>query len=80
MSAATTLASSEPLPNYEVLDECFTEVDLDLDHECGYVTVPEYHDGRSNRAMRLAVVRIFATGEGEAGLRSFLLMAALGHR
>ena len=73
LAAATTHASSEPLPNYDVLGECFTALDLDPDHESGYVTVPEFHDGRTDRALRLAVVRIFATDEDKAGAPIFFV-------
>lgn len=66
-------ASARELPTYEIVDECFTEIDIDLDYECGYVTVPEFHDGRTDREMRLAVYRIFATGEGETGSPIFFL-------
>ncbi len=73
VTVVTPGISAKELPTYEVVDKCFTEVDIDLDHECGYVTVPEFHDGRSDRQMRLAVYRIFATGEGETGSPIFFL-------
>ncbi len=66
-------AAAAELPSYQVLDECFTEIDIDLEYECGYVTVPEFHDRRTDREMRVAVYRIFATGEGNAGAPIFFL-------
>ena len=61
------------LPTYEAIDGCFTDIDIDLEYECGYVTVPEFHNGRTGGEMRLAVYRIFATGEGKAGAPIFFL-------
>ncbi|MBZ0291187.1 MAG: alpha/beta fold hydrolase [Anaerolineae bacterium] len=59
------LAQDEQLPRYEVIEGCFTNISIELDYECGYVTVPEFYDGRTDGEIRLAVVRIFATGDGE---------------
>ncbi|MCA9911514.1 MAG: alpha/beta fold hydrolase, partial [Anaerolineae bacterium] len=59
-------AQNEQVPRYEPMDGCFTDITIELDYECGYVTVPEFYDGHTDGELRLAVVRIFATGEGEA--------------
>ncbi len=72
-SAPTSFGDSRPLPSYEIVEKCFAEVDLDLEHECGYVTVPEFYDGRNDRTLRLAVYRIFANGDGEAGAPIFFV-------
>ncbi len=76
MLVLTFTAPSTPaneLPSYEVIDECFTEIDLGLEYECGYVTVPEFHDRRSGRELRLAVYRIFAIGKGKPDAPIFFL-------
>lgn len=61
----TAVAQDSQLPRYVPIDGCFTDVTIELAYECGYVTVPEFHDGRTDGEIRLAVVRIFATGNGE---------------
>ena len=66
VSVFTSAVSAKELPRYEPVEKCFIDVDIDLKYECGFVTVPEFHDGRTDRDMRLAVYRIFATGDGNA--------------
>ena len=69
---------SSELPRYEAIEECFTEIDIELDYECGYVTVPAFYDGRDDSEIRLAVYRIFATGEGMKGAPIFFLQGGPG--
>jgi pimeloyl-ACP methyl ester carboxylesterase len=69
---------SSELPRYEAIEECFTEIDIDLDYECGYVTVPAFYDGRNDSEIRLAVYRIFATGEGTEEAPIFFLEGGPG--
>lgn len=59
------LAQAEQVPFYEPIDGCFTEITIELDYECGYVTVPEFYDGRTDGTVRLAVVRLFATDDSD---------------
>lgn len=59
----SALAQDEQVPLYEPMDGCFTEIQVDVNFECGYVTVPEFYDGRTEGTIRLAVVRLFATDE-----------------
>ncbi|MCB9458309.1 MAG: alpha/beta fold hydrolase [Anaerolineaceae bacterium] len=71
--AQITNAQDVPAPVYEPMEGCFTDVLLELDYECGYVTVPAFYDGRTDATIRLAVVRIFAVGEGEKGSPVFFM-------
>ncbi len=71
--AGTAAAQDVQIPHYEPMHGCFTDITIDLDYECGYVTVPEFYDGRTDRTLRLAVVRIFAVGAGEPNAPIFFM-------
>jgi pimeloyl-ACP methyl ester carboxylesterase len=60
---SAAIAQDAPAVSYEPMDGCFTPIMVELEYECGYVTVPAFYDGRTDSTLRLAVVRIFATGE-----------------
>ncbi len=59
-------------------DPCFTEITIDLDVDCGYVSVPEFYDGRTDNIIKLPVLRINSTGQGEGGSPVFFLEGGPG--
>lgn len=45
------------------VDECFIDMPETLEYDCGYLTVPEFHDLRSDDTFSLAVIRLHATSD-----------------
>ena len=58
---------AQNLPRLELLDECFvtTPEDLGVEVDCGYVVVPEFYYGESNREIKLGFTRL-NSGKGTA--------------
>ncbi|MBW1749864.1 MAG: alpha/beta hydrolase [Deltaproteobacteria bacterium] len=56
------------LPRFEPLEECFAvppdDLDVKFDTDCGYVVVPEFYHGESNRELKLGTMRL-TTGHGK---------------
>jgi D-alanyl-D-alanine carboxypeptidase len=66
---------------HEPLDKCFAQppegLDVDLDMDCGYVTVPESRSGASDREVKLGFTR-FNSGKGTASSPLFMLAGGPG--
>lgn len=56
-------------PRLEPVQPCFVEIPEEIDSavkvDCGYVVVPEFHDGPSSRELKLGYVRFNASGANE---------------
>lgn len=51
-------AQDNAVPRYEPVDECFIEMPDDVDYDCGYVTVPEFHGVDNGRTVEIGVIRL----------------------
>lgn len=60
------LAGGLAVPSIEMLGECFVEMPAGVDFDCGYVTVPEFYRGGSDRTIRLGFVRLLSSAETPA--------------
>lgn len=63
MSGALVTAQDNEIPRFEPLEDCFIEMPEDVAYDCGYVIVPEFHDGRSDNTLSLGVIRLRSTSE-----------------
>ncbi|MBX7492662.1 alpha/beta hydrolase [Qipengyuania sp. 1NDW9] len=48
---------------FSPVEECFVEMPADMSFDCGYLTVPEFHEQPDKRTFSLAVVRLRSTAE-----------------
>ena len=81
MTGWRVAAAPVAAPRYEPLDTCFAQppedLNLDLDMDCGFVTVPESRSGKSDREVKLGFTR-FSSGKGADSSPLFMLAGGPG--
>jgi len=71
------LAQDAFTPQFEPVENCFVSLPAEIDFDCGYVSVPDFYTGKSNRDLQLGVIRL-NTGSDTPGTPLFMLLGGPG--